>query len=464
MTALQRPYIFRDPLHGDIPFARDGLHELVRKVVDEEMFQRLRGIKQNGVLNLVFHGAEHSRFAHSLGAAHLAGRMYDAACKNSSRTIDLDERRLVVLAGLLHDVGHGPFSHLLEEVLGKRHFHHETLTTRIIGDDDSPISRHLRTYDPELPDKLLPFVDYAKRIHNHWYYDLVSSQIDADRLDYTARDAMMAGIVSHRFDRDRLIGALYVWRDDSAASEAANDEELVVDDRAFDIVENYLFALHNLYRSVYFHHTVRAVSWLLNAAIRRARDLARTGEDHRQKLFPEVGGQRDPLWALMEDGNRVSLSTYAQLDEPHVWSLIRRWRTAEDATLADLCNRLKQRRYPKAIELPNDASKLVQLIDHAKKHTRELHPNLDVDSYVHIDRIDRTTYTPYRWTVENHRDSGEKPILLLSKSGEKRPIEHEAAATLKLLDTRFEIERLLVLEEVRTHLQSTAHDKLGSER
>lgn len=450
-ASLRRPYIFRDPVHGDITFARDGLHTLVRQIVDEEVFQRLRSIRQNGVLNLVFHGAEHSRFSHSLGAAHLAGRMYDAACQNSSLSPSREERKLTVLAALLHDVGHGPFSHLLEEVLGKKLFHHETMTARLLTEADSPICKHLREHDPELPEKLLPFVEYKKRAENHWYYALVSSQLDADRLDYTARDAMMAGVLSHRFDRDRLIGALYVWKSQPSVDDPPN-EELAVDDRALDVIENYLFALHHLYRSIYFHHTVRAASWLLNAALRRARLLAQQDEKLRNELFPDTGLERDPLWVLFEHGSRVPLSTYTKLDEPHVWSLVQRWRTVGDPTLQDLCNRLKQRRYLKAMGVSANLDESLPMLEAAKAHTRKLHPNLDADSYVHFDRIGRETYRPYRWKVDKKTEIGEKPILLLSKAGYLRPIEHEAESTLKLLDARFDVTRLLVLEEVRNLL------------
>ena len=454
-TTLQRPYIFRDPVHGDISFARDGWHELVRSIVDDELFQRLRGIKQNGVLNLVFHGAEHSRFTHSLGAAHIAGRMYDAACHNSGRAPVADERWLTVLATLLHDVGHGPFSHLLEEILTKRHFYHEKLTARIIAAPESPIHRHLVSRDPDLPAKLLPFSDYKKRVEPRWYYSLVSSQLDADRLDYTARDAMMAGVVSHRFDRDRLIGALYIWKSKSH-EDGSPVEEVAVDDRAVDVVENYLFALHHLYRSIYFHRTVRAASWLLNAAIRRARELA-ASEAQRLELFPEAFGDRDPLWALMEDGNDVPLSAYVRLDESHVWGLVQRWRNASDATLRDLCDRLKQRRYLKAVPVPSDPEELVALVERARRLTQELRPELDVRSYVHIDQVKRETYKPYRWSAEGQADIGEPPILLVSKAGRVRPIEHEAKGTLKLLDSRFGETRLLVLDEVRERLQSPSN-------
>lgn len=459
---LRRPYIFRDPIHGDIAFARDGFHNLVRKIVDEEMFQRLRGIKQNGVLNLVFHGAEHSRFTHSLGAAHLAGRMYDAACQNSSRSVNSDERKFTTLAALLHDVGHGPFSHLLEEVLGKQHFYHEKLTVRILTEPSSRIHKHLLEHDTGLPGELLPFVEYQKRKQRRWYYAIVSSQLDADRLDYTARDATMSGVVSHRFDRDRLIGALYVWPkplDKDDPSGRPPKEYLAVDDRARDVVENYLLALYHLYRSIYFHHTVRAASWLLTAALRRARELASNHTKYKKQLFSDVGKQRDPLWAVMQDGSTVPLEDYIRLDEAHVWGLVQRWRDAQDPTLRDLCDRLKRRRYLKAMPLPAALgyADIESAKDEAIRLVKEVFPHLEPSYYVHVDEIDREGYKPYKWGRND--DIGADPILLVSKSGDGHPIEDEVQdekSMLKLLDARFSMQRLIVPDEVRKILHSKA--------
>lgn len=442
---LHRPYIFRDPVHGDICFARDGFHDLVREIVDEELFQRLRGIKQNGVLNLVFHGAEHSRFSHSLGAAHLAGRMYDAACHNSALVAKPEERKLVTLAALLHDVGHGPFSHLIEEILGKKRFHHEKLTTRILMEDGSPISRRLRATDSELPEKLLPFIDTKQRKPRRWFHTLVSSQLDADRLDYTARDAMMAGILSHRFDRERLIGSIY-------ALTHLPTECVAVDERARDIVESYLHALYHLYRSIYFHHTVRAASWLLNFALRRARQLA---EDPamRERLFPATAEHRDPLWALFEDGSDIPLVDYMRLDEAHVWGLIQRWRTAPDETLRDLCDRLRRRRFFKTIDLETaDYARYDELRAKAQALVRERHPDLDPDYYVRVDEPSREGYKPYRWDVNG--ESGDDSIMLISKHRKPRPIEQDARGVLNLLDANFIVRRLIVPETVRESLSS----------
>lgn len=408
------------------------------------MFQRLRGIKQNGVLSLVFHGAEHSRFAHSLGASHLAGRMYDSACRNSGLAIDSEERKLTTLAALLHDVGHGPFSHLLEEILGKKKFHHEKLTIRILTDERSTISHRLREHDANLPEALLPFIDYKQRKQRRWYYAIASSQLDADRLDYTGRDAMMTGVVSHRFDRDRLINALCVW------NKQEGEDYMGVDDRAHDVVENYLLALHHLYRSIYFHRTARAASWLLSATLRRARDLALEDEEQRKKLFPDTRGKRDPLWALISDGNEVPLDEYVRLDEAHVWGLVQQWRDLEDPTLLDLCDRLKSRRLPKALELPNlKYEKTTELIKKAKELIKVKHPALEPSCYVNVDEIDREDYKPYRWGED---ERGGEPILLVSKDGGARPIEEESKNMLNLLDARFELRRLIVHEEIRSEL------------
>ncbi|EYF03318.1 HD domain-containing protein [Chondromyces apiculatus] len=450
---LLRPYIFRDPVHGDIAFPRNSHGALVRKLIDDELFQRLRSIQQNGVLNLVFPGAEHSRFAHSIGAAHLAGRMYDAACRNSDRDAVQEERELVTIAALLHDVGHGPFSHLLEEILGKNKFHHETLTSRILVEEGSSIASSLRAHDQGLPEKLLPFIEYQKRKPDRWFYALVSSQLDADRLDYTARDAMMCGVLSHRFDRDRLIGALFIGArtPDTAAETGTTREFIVVDDRARDVVENYLHALYHLYQSIYFHHTARAVSWLLNAALRRARELAMASETDRLHLFAPAS-KPDPLWALMEHGNEVSLSDYMRLDEAHVWSLVQRWRDSNDPTLRDLCDRLKHRRFFKAIDvLTSDFDKLVTLQEEAKDRVRKTFPDLNADYYVRLDQTDRENDKPYRWGQD---DSGSDPILLVSKQGSIRPIEDEkrGKSMLDLFDSGFRTQRLIVPEEVREGL------------
>jgi len=335
-----RPRIFRDSIHGDIGYAKGDFQHLIEAILDTRMFQRLRHIRQNGVLNLVFQGAEHSRFSHVMGVAWVASKMFDAAHRNTANSSVCENREQdredTILAALLHDVGHGPFSHTLEEILRSLSvkFDHEEMTKRILVEKDSDIARALG----ERRERLVPFIDKTKREPNKWFYSIVSSALDADRLDYLLRDSTMAGVWTNRFDLGRLIDALGIKMD-----------ELVVDARARDVVENYLLAMEQMYASVYYHHTNRAASFLLRAVVARAVDVAREDASQRNNLFPQRGGQDDPLWQTVEKGQAVPLSVYEILDENHVWSLISLWTYASDPTLVELATALKKRTLPKAV-------------------------------------------------------------------------------------------------------------------
>jgi uncharacterized protein len=199
---MARPKFFRDPLHLQIRFdPRDGNPpgaevgqqvSILQRINDAPEFQRLRFIRQNGLANLVFHGAEHSRFAHSLGVMHVARTMYERISRNMSEAEDTEIKLLVQIAALVHDVGHGPFSHSLEEILkeNKIEFHHETMTKRFIMEEDSKIHEILTKYDVACPQEIVKFFDKTTRQTDHWSYRVVSSQMDADRLDYVQRDAV----------------------------------------------------------------------------------------------------------------------------------------------------------------------------------------------------------------------------------------------------------------------------------
>jgi HD superfamily phosphohydrolase len=439
-----RPKVFRDPVHGDIAYERGAFQDLIRSVIDTEAFQRLRSIRQNGVLNLVFHGAEHSRFTHSMGVAWVARQMFDAVTRNSSIESTNAERESVILAALLHDVGHGPFSHLLEEILGKKTFHHEHLTVRLISDPESPICSVLKNYRADLPSAIVPFIDKHKRTEQLWYYELVSSQLDADRLDYLARDGYMAGVQSHQFDSRRLISFLGV-----------EDKRLVVDVRARDVLENYLLALDQMYQSVYYHHTVRAASSLVSWTIRRALDVAK--ESNRpEQLFPTVGKRRDPLWALASDGEGMPIAEYVALDEPHVWGLFRQWRASDDKVLADLCRRFTSRCFPKAIDFRPDLDfRATQaLFQDACAIWKRKHPEFPVQYYVEIDEPDRVGYKRYK--------SGEGPgqsIMVTGPEGRPRPIEELSRSIVQVIENKFVARRLIVPAEIADEARQLIKEK-----
>jgi HD superfamily phosphohydrolase len=437
----RRPRIFRDPVHGDIAFPRGPFQNLLESVIDTEMFQRLRGIRQTAVMNLVFHGAEHSRFVHSMGAAHVAGRMVDAAAENSGLVVPAGQREETVLAALLHDVGHGPFSHSLEEIIGPA-FAHERMSVRILTSPESEIHHLLAAYDPALPERLAAFILHAPGAPRDWRHAIVSSQLDADRLDYLARDAAMAGIRTHTFDLQRLVRSLLII-----------DQHLVVDARAQDVVEAFLLALDQMYGTAYYHKTVRAASLLLEATIGRALELARGSDGTRARLFPSTeGGRPDPFYRLLTEGDAVSLEDYIRLDEASVMSLLALWREASDPTLRELVIAYKTRRFPKMVRLPLETTALSRADWQAAPGEaiaifRRRHPERDPRAFVHFDEPERLSYKRYA------AGGAAEPIRVTAPDGTARPIEADPRSIANNISTRLYFPRLFVPESIRDEVE-----------
>ena len=439
-TLPSRPRIFRDPVHGDIAFPRGPFQRLLESIIDTEMFQRLRGIRQTAVMNLVFHGAEHSRFVHSMGAAHVAGRMVDAAAANSGVAVSTAEREEIVLAALLHDVGHGPFSHSLEEIIGPS-FAHERMSVRILTEPDSEIRGLLAAYAPGLPERLRAFIEHPPGAPPSWRHAIVSSQLDADRLDYLARDALMAGIRTHAFDLGRLVQSLCII-----------DEHLVVDARAQDVVETFLLALDQMYGTAYYHKTVRAASLLLEATIQRALELARGSERARADLFPARLGGIEPFYALLTENERIPLAEYARLDEGYVMSLVATWRDSEDPTLAELVAAYKTRRFPKMVRLPIETASLSRADWHdatarALDIFRARAPARDPRYFVHFDEPARLSYKRYA------AGGAAEPIRVTTAAGGARPIEADPRSIANNISTRLYFPRLFVPEAIRGEVE-----------
>ncbi|HEY5948788.1 MAG TPA: HD domain-containing protein, partial [Kofleriaceae bacterium] len=238
--------VFRDPVHGLIEFK--GGDRPIADVLDTLAMQRLRRIKQMGFAWLVYPGAEHSRFGHALGAFHIAQRV--------TRRLELDPRVTlhVKVAALLHDVGHGPFSHAWEHVFAGHD--HERWGARI-ATEHAELRAVLERLEPGLPETLQSF--WTKQYRPHFARKLVSSQLDVDRLDYLLRDGHYSGAGYATYDLDWIIHAIQV----AAVRSAEDPSDLVVDyRRGMYAVEQYLFARSYMYAQVYHHKTVRAAEWM----------------------------------------------------------------------------------------------------------------------------------------------------------------------------------------------------------
>ena len=254
---------YRDPLHNIISLDENIPEDrLVVDLIDCAEFQRLRRIKQLGLAMLTYQGAEHSRFTHSLGVMHLMTRVLGLLAVQHNVSA---ESRVTARAGaLLHDVGHGPFSHVIEKVF---RFHHEDWSRRIILDDTTEVHKVLRQYDETLPAKTASLFNHSFK--PGYISQLVSSQLDCDRMDYLLRDSLMTGAKYGVYDLEWVLHALRV--------DELNDR-IYVEAKGLYAVEAYLQARYYMFRQVYFHRTLRSAEAVLASALTRARQLMERGE------------------------------------------------------------------------------------------------------------------------------------------------------------------------------------------
>lgn len=331
--------IIRDPVHDVIAFRTDRADEaLLFRLINAAEFQRLRRIRQLGLASLAYPGAEHSRYAHCLGVMQTARRIL-ARLRDLS---PLDERQgtICVVAALLHDLGHGPFSHVFERVTG---VHHESVTRRVILDEQSEVQQILASYEPEFPQRIVDFLD--ERPSRTFYNDILSSQLDADRFDYLLRDNLMTGSQYGGFDLAWLVQML-------AVDESSN--RLVVIWKGESALLDYLQSRYHMYRNVYFHKVVRSAEGMIRLALQRARRLA------IQDRLPWPPRDHYVHKALL--GQTLSIGEFADLDDVSMLNCFKLWTDAEDQPLAQLCRGLLFRKLFKVIDVSDREPEQVRAI------------------------------------------------------------------------------------------------------
>jgi uncharacterized protein len=320
--------IIRDPVHDVIVFQIDQpARKMLFDLVNTREIQRLRRIRQLGLATLAYPGADHSRFSHSLGVMETARRILDRL--RESHRLD-EERSIACLAAcLLHDVGHGPFSHLFEGITGVPH---EEMGVRIILDPRGEIRQVLHDLDPRLPDRVADMIMPAGV--RTCYHDLLSSPLDADRFDYLLRDNLMTGSRYGDFDLAWLITMLDI--DPSTG-------RLAVRAKGASALEDYLQARYHMYKNVYYHRVVRGAEGMVKLAIACARRLA------AQDRLPWPSRDH-PLHKALA-GTTLNPSEFHELDDVTLLAGFQAWSRCDDASLAGLCAGLLNRKLFKAIDL-----------------------------------------------------------------------------------------------------------------
>ncbi len=311
--------IFNDPVHGFIEVPKGILLDLI----DSEIFQRLRRIRQLALTSLIYPGAVHSRFNHALGAMYL---MQQALETLSSKGVDIspEEKEAAQIAILLHDLGHGPFSHALENVIIPG-LHHETMSRRLMEKLNVQFEGKLSLAIQIFEDK------YSKK----FLHQLVSGQLDMDRMDYLMRDSFFTGVAEGIVGTDRIIKTLHV-----------RDNVLVVEHKGIYSVEKFIIARRLMYWQVYLHKAVISAEYMLVHILKRARFLQQSGEN--------IWLNETLHWFFTHhspESNYISqeaVEHFIKLDDEDILFALKQWQFSSDETLSSLCKGLLHRKLLKA--------------------------------------------------------------------------------------------------------------------
>lgn len=375
---MNKKKIINDPVYGFITIPS----ELIFDLVQHPYVQRLRYIKQLGMTHLVYPGALHTRFHHALGAMHLMGLAVETL-RSKGHPISTEEEEAVQIAILLHDIGHGPFSHALEHILVEG-VSHEYISILIMD-----------SLNREFNGRLNMALDiFNRRYPKQFLSQLVSGQLDIDRMDYLNRDSFFTGVSEGVISSDRIIKMLNV-----------HQGQLVVDEKGIYSIEKFLIARRLMYWQVYLHKTVIAGEQMLIKILERAKELALTG----RVLFatPNFGHFLNNIIKkedFVEDP--IHLERFSQLDDHDIFTSIKVWANDEDLILATLCKNMIERNLYQ-VEISNQAPELFVIDKKVQRAMERFEMQEDDASYfVFTDTIKNNAYKP-----------GEGSIQILMKDG-----------------------------------------------
>lgn len=422
--------ILRDAVHGLISFEAEE-ERLIPQLLDTPEIQRLRRIRQLGVASYAFPGAEHTRFAHAIGAAHVM-KVFLARLRQIQgdlpfwQQVTSERAQEALAAAFLHDVGHGPLSHLFEDAIAGSS-DHEEWTERIVLDPGTGVNKVLVGVDPSLPDRVAALVrgehelPYLKRA--------VSGTLDVDRCDYLLRDAHSTGVRYGVFDLDWLFRSLRL-----SPSTGGNAPGLAIDGaKGLPAIEAYILARLFMFQQVYLHKATRAAEWMIRTILAHASTLI--GEGTRLPGVPKA-------IELAAHGQAPTLGNYLDLNDDVLSVAMRAWEDASDPALADLCKRVRVRHLFKTYELfgeqalPDGRERAFEIAKEiAKRHN--LQPHLYVG-------LDVAADTPFGAEPD--------PLMVVFAKGPARPLSDVSFLLARLAGQVMSRVRLIVATELRDEI------------
>lgn len=372
--------IINDPVYGFITIP----YEIIFDLMEHPWFQRLRRINQLGLTQLVYPGAIHTRFHHVLGALHLMTKALDALEQKGVK-ITSEEKEATCIAILLHDIGHGPFSHVLENTILPG-IHHETISLELMN-----------LLNKEFNGRLDLAIDiFTNNYPKKYLHQLISSQLDMDRLDYLTRDSFYTGVSEGVVGIDRIISML-----------AVKDNELVVEEKGIYSIEKFIIARRLMYWQVYLHKTTLSADQLITNIMKRAKELLANGFELKTT---------DDLLYFLKLSNPVSLSiqlleNFNKIDDSDLILNIKQWQYCDDFVLSKLCKSLINRKLPKIIiqNKPFDKSAIEDKKNEALNTVKELNEST-------------IGYFVNAGTVKNEAYKTKGTIKILTKQGDLKDL------------------------------------------
>jgi HD superfamily phosphohydrolase len=413
--------VYRDPVHNIIRIKTDEpIGKLLVKLIDTPEFQRLRRIKQLGLALFTYQGAEHSRFTHSLGVLHLINRLLE---KLSAKYEILESDQAVIkCAALLHDIGHGAFSHVIENILN---FHHEDLTIEIILNQETEVGKALKEFSSDFPKQVASVIRGSFRPLA--LSQLVSSQLDADRMDYLLRDSLMTGAKYGVYDLEWIIKTIEIDKE---------KDRLYVSAEGLHAIEGYLQARYYMFKQVYFHRSLRSAEAILRSLLNRAVYLIKN--DHHLWL-----AQNTPFEKIIK-GEKLLLKEHLEIDDSDFIFHIKRWQFSKDKILADLSERFINRRLFSALDLDMPEEEKQIFLEKVKQKVSEA--GFDANYYFIEDKASDVPYYLYKANEDEPKSS------IFVQVGYSRPeIKEisEVSPAVESLKKAYELHRICFPSELK---------------